>query len=88
MVATSYHSKKRGIVQSLAKELLSEHSNKHAVINTITSPELWAYASRVKTGNDMRQRLNQGHASLHGLCTFLFVSEGQVVNARLEGVAA
>src|SRR2546428_6887817 len=23
------------------------------VINTITSPELWAYASRVKTGNDM-----------------------------------
>ena len=59
-----------------------------AVINTITSPELWAYASRVKTGNDMRQRLNQGQASLHGLCTFLFVSEGQVVNARLEGVAA
>ena len=58
------------------------------VINTITSPELWAYASRVKTGNDMRQRLNQGQASLHGLCTFLFVSEGQVVNARLEGVAA
>jgi hypothetical protein len=37
---------------------------------------------------DMRQRLNQGQASLHGLCTFLFVSEGQVVNARLEGVAA
>jgi hypothetical protein len=61
---------------------------KAAVINTITSPELWAYASRVKTGNDMRQRLNQGQASLHGLCTFLFVSEGQVVNARLEGVAA
>ena len=58
------------------------------VINTITSPELWAYASRVKTGNDMHQRLNQGQASLHGLCTFLFVSEGQVVNARLEGVAA
>jgi hypothetical protein len=61
---------------------------KQFVINTITSPELWAYASRVKTGNDMRQRLNQGQASLHGLCTFLFVSEGQVVNARLEGVAA
>jgi hypothetical protein len=59
-----------------------------SVIHTITSPELWAYASRVKTGNDMRQRLNQGQASLHGLCTFLFVSEGQVVNARLEGVAA
>jgi hypothetical protein len=54
----------------------------HVVINTITSPELWAYASRVTTGNDMRQRLNQGQASLHGLCTFLFVSEGQIVNAR------
>ena len=63
-------------------------TGKQRVINTITSPELWAYASRVKTGNDMRQCLNQGQASLHGLCTFLFVSEGQVVNARLEGVAA
>jgi len=48
------------------------------VINTITSPELWAYASRVKTGDDMRQRLNQGQASLHGLCTFLLVSEGRL----------
>jgi hypothetical protein len=68
-------------------EILSP-TKRTIVINTITSPELWAYASRVKTGNDMRQRLNQGQASLHGLCTFLFVSEGQVVNARLEGVAA
>lgn len=63
-------------------EIISDLISGRRVINTITSPELWAYASRVKTGNDMRQRLNQGQASLHGLCTFLFVSEGQVVNAR------
>lgn len=61
---------------------------KSPVINTITSPELWVYASRVKTGDDMRQRLKQELASLHGLCTLPLVSEGEVVSTELGGVAA
>ena len=41
------------------------------VINTIISPELWAYVSRIKTGDDMRQHLKQGLTLLHGLWVLL-----------------